>query len=248
MSAPSTRYADYLDFLHSLHSAGADFFVEGGQAVNFWAEYIESSGCVHALDPLRPFTSKDCDVWVSSNAWEKIKRKPGGMLRKSESPADGQLAILTLDQEPPLVVDLMTTVYGLRVKDLPRLLERALDDGGVKVLDPIYLFLSKCHCFLGLDQNGRQDERHVRILALVLPEYIALLMANAAAEGIPERAILREIKLLIKILSTSACRRTMARLKIGADSVVPWERMTTCGLPTVESFAQARPPQPPTQS
>lgn len=94
MSAPSTRYADYLDFLHSLHSAGADFFVEGGQAVNFWAEYIESSGCVHALDPLRPFTSKDCDVWVSSNAWEKIKRKPGGMLRKSESPADGSTRYL----------------------------------------------------------------------------------------------------------------------------------------------------------
>lgn len=170
MSARETCYGDYLDFLQSLHRAGANFFVEGGQAVNFWAEYIDSSGSMRALDPLRPFTSKDCDVWISSSAWENIKRNPGGVLRKIESPADGQLAILTLDQEPPLSVDLMTNVYGLRIGDLPRLLERALDDGGVKVLDPIYLFLSKCHCYLGLDQSGRQNERHVRILALVLPE------------------------------------------------------------------------------
>lgn len=188
---------------------------------------------------MRPFTSKDCDVWVSSNAWEKIKQKPGGILRKSTSPADGQLAILTLDQEPPLVVDLMTTVYGLRLQDLPRLLERALDDGGVKVLDPIYLFLSKCHCLLGLDQSGRQDERHVRMLALILPEYLALLMAKAGEEGITERAILREIKLLLKILGSRACRRAMGQLAIDPDSLIPWKRMETCGLSAVEVFARA---------
>jgi len=235
-----TRYSDYLGFLQSLHKAGAAFFVEGGQAVNFWAEYIDSGTRPHALDALRPFTSKDCDVWVSFNAWEKIKQNPGGILRKSTSPADGQLAILTLDQEPPLVVDLMTTVYGIRNQDLPRLLDRALDDGGVKVLDPIYLFLSKCHCLLGLDQSGRQDERHVRMLALILPEYLSLLMANAHQEGIPERSILREIKLLIKLLGSSACRKATELLGIPSDSLVPWERMETCGLKAVEDFARAK--------
>ncbi len=240
MNARETHYADYLGFLQSLHKAGADFFVEGGQAVNFWAEYIDSCDWTHALDPLRPFTSKDCDIWVSSNAWEKIKQKPGGILRKSTSPADGQLAILTLDQEPPLVVDLMTTVYGLRLQDLPRLLERALDDGGVKVLDPIYLFLSKCHCLLGLDQSGRQDERHVRMLALILPEYLALLMAKAGEEGITDRAILREIKLLLKILGSRACRRAMDQVEIDPDSLIPWKRMETCGLAALEVFVQAQ--------
>ena len=248
MNARETHYADYLGFLQSLHKAGADFFVEGGQAVNFWAEYIDSSGRMHALDPLRPFTSKDCDVWVSSHAWEKIKQNPGGILRKSTSPADGQLAILTLDQEPPLVVDLMTTVYGLRLQDLPRLLERALDDGGVKVLDPIYLFLSKCHCLLGLDQSGRQDERHVRMLALILPEYLSLLMVNAGEEDIPDRAILREIKLLLKILGSRACRRATDELEIKSDSIIPWERMETCDLKAIEDFARAEGRRRPSQA
>lgn len=247
MNARETRYPDYLVFLRSLHKAGADFFVEGGQAVNFWAEYIDSIERLQALDPLRPFTSKDCDVWVSYNAWEKIKENPCGTLRKSTSPADGQFAILTLDQEPPLVVDLMTTVYGLRLRDLPRLLERALDDGGVKVLDPIYLFLSKCHCLLGLDQSGRQDERHVRMLALILPEYLSLLMANAGVEGIPDRAILRETKLMLKIQGTRACRQAMDLLGIRPDSLIPWERMQTCGLKTLEDFARNKGGHQPTQ-
>lgn len=238
MNGRETRYSDYLGFLRSLHEAGADFFVEGGQEVNFWAEYIDSSERMQALDPLRPFTSKDCDVWVSANAWEKIKRNPGGILRKSTSPADGQLAILTLEQEPPLVVDLMTTVYGLRLRDLPRLHERALDDGGVKVLDPIYLFLSKCHCLRGLDQSGRQDGRHVRMLALILPEYLSLLMAKAGVEGIPDRAILREIKLMLKILGTRVCRQAMDQLDIRPDSLIPWQRMESCGLKALEHFAR----------
>lgn len=134
----------------------------------------------------------------------------------------------------------MTTVYGIHARDYPRLLERVLDDGTVKVLDPIYLFLSKCHCLLGLDQGGRQDERHVRMLALILPEYLSLLIASADAEKLSVRAILREIKLLLKILGTNACRRVMAQLEIDPDSLIPWKRMELCGLKSLEVFVQAQ--------
>jgi hypothetical protein len=40
VSDRGTGYEAYLDFLVSLHKSGAAFFVEGGQAVNFWAEYL----------------------------------------------------------------------------------------------------------------------------------------------------------------------------------------------------------------
>lgn len=36
--AMETRIADYLDFLGELGTANAPFFLEGGQALNFWAE------------------------------------------------------------------------------------------------------------------------------------------------------------------------------------------------------------------
>ena len=235
-----TGYEAYLGFLESLHRSGTVFFVEGGQAVNFWAEYVDSMDPARPLDALRPFTSKDCDVWVSHGAWEQLKRAPGGKLIKGTSPADGQLAVITLDQEPPLVVDLLTTVYGIPVGEHPRLLKRILDNGTIKVMDPVYLFLSKCHCLLGLDQRDRQDERHVRMLALILPEYLRHLIANADAENLTDRVILREIKFLVKILATSACRRALAQLEIEPSSLIPWNRMETCGLEAVAAFARAQ--------
>ena len=240
MSARGFGYEAYLDFLGTLHKSGAVFFVEGGQAVNFWAEYIDSRDLARPLGALRPFTSKDCDIWVSPTAWEQIKHQPGGKLRKGTSPADGQLGILTLSEQPPLVVDLMATVYGVPSRFYPRLLKRALDDGEIKVIDPIFLFLSKCHCLLDLDQSDRQDERHVRMLALILPEYIALLIAGVDTEPPGERAILKEIKLLRKILGTHACRRTLERLEIDPSSLIPWNRMETCGMKTLAAYAGAQ--------
>jgi len=231
-------YEAYLDFLLSLREAGNIYFVEGGQAVNFWAEYIQSRIPNQALGLLSPFTSKDCDIWINHTAWEHLKRSPRGELRKGDSPADGQLGILTLKTEPLRVVDLMSSVYGIPSRDHPRLLERVIDDGNIIVMDPIYLFLSKCHCLLGLDQSDRQDARHVRMMALILPEYLSLLINNMEAENLAERAILKEIKLLRKILGTSVCRRALGQLQLDPHTLIPWSVLATCGQETLATFAR----------
>ena len=231
---------DYLGFLRALWFRQPSQFLFGGQAVNFWAEYFDRQGHPEALRQFRPFTSKDCDVWVSAPAWRDIQTTESGRLIRGTSPADGQLGLLTLRQVPPRVVDLMSGVYGIRQGDLARLCERAPVFNGVKVIDPIFLFLSKCHCLLDLDQGDRQDERHVRMLALILPEYIALLIAGVDTEPPGERAILKEIKLLRKILGTHACRRTLERLEIDPSSLIPWNRMETCGMKTLAAYAGAQ--------
>ena len=189
---------------------------------------------------LRPFTSKDCDIWIDHTTWERLKKSPGGQLRKDTSPADGQLGILTLQEDPPRVVDLMSTVYGIPLRDHPRLLKRVIDNGNIIVMDPIYLFRSKCHCLLGLDQSDRQDERHVRMLAQILPEYLSLLIAGVDAEKIGDRAILKEIKLLEKILGTHACRRALGQLEIDPDTLIPWSTLSTCGLKILAAFARTQ--------
>jgi hypothetical protein len=55
----------YLEYLQSLRASKTEYFLEGGQAVNFWAEYIDAHIQSRPLSPMRPFTSKDCDIWVS---------------------------------------------------------------------------------------------------------------------------------------------------------------------------------------
>ena len=46
-----------------LESAGQRYFLEGGQSVNFRANYFQATGLVdQAFDEYRPFTSFDCDI------------------------------------------------------------------------------------------------------------------------------------------------------------------------------------------
>jgi hypothetical protein len=133
---------------------------------------------------------------------------------------------------------LMSTVYGIPLRDHARLLERVIDNGNIKVMDPIYLFRSKCHCLIGLDQSSRQDARHVHMLALILPEYLSILIDNIDSENLSDRAILKEIKLLRKILGTHACRRALAELEINPNTLIPWSKLETCGLETLAAFAR----------
>jgi hypothetical protein len=240
MNRREAGIAAYLDFLQSLRQSGDIYFVEGGQAVNYWAEYIDSENPARPLEMLRPFTSKDCDVWVNHTTWQRLKKSLGGKLRKGTSPSDGQLGILTLQEDPLRVVDLMSTVYGIPVQDHPRLLERVIDNGNIKVMDPIYLFRSKCHCLLGLDQSDRQDARHVRMLALILPEYLSLLTDLIDSGDLTDRALLKEIKLLRKIIGTNICRRALAELGIDPNSLIPWSKLETCGQETLIAYAIAR--------
>jgi hypothetical protein len=231
---------DYLVFLQSLLARSPAHFLFGGQAVNFWADYFDRKGDARELHALRPFTSKDCDIWVSHQAWTEILKTESSRLVKGLSPADGQLGILTLQQAPLRVVDLLSGVYGIRQEELARLCERAPVFHGIKVIDPIYLFRSKCHCLLGLDQRDRQDARHVRMLALILPEYLSLLIDQADAENLGERAILKEIKLLAKILGTNTCRRALGQLEIESDNLIPWSKLNSCGMETLAAFAHTQ--------
>jgi hypothetical protein len=213
----------YLEYLGSLRKSGAEYFLEGGQAVNFWAEYIDSRIQRKPLSPMRPFTSKDCDIWVSAGTWEILKRDPS--VQKGSSPADGQLGILMLSEKPPRVVDLLSSVYGIDVSEYPRLMQRALDDGTVRVIDPIHLFLSKCHCLLHLLQAVRQDERHVRMMTMILPEYVSLLIADIEEGAISDRDLLKEIKFLKKISTSGPCRRALRSLEIEPRALIPWDRL-----------------------
>jgi hypothetical protein len=187
---------------------------------------------------MRPFTSKDCDIWVSHKTWKVLKCN--STILKGTSPIDGQLGILPLSQEPPLFVDFLQSVYGIDASEYPRLCQRALDDGTVRVIDPVYLFLSKCHCFLHLPQADRQDERHIRIMAIILPEYFSMLIADSENAFIAERDLIKEIKLFKKILTSGPCRRTLQRLKIDPHTLIPWKRMEKSNSPHLRKYGNSQ--------
>jgi hypothetical protein len=233
-------FQDFIGFLRSLEERGISHFLEGGQAVNFWTEYMLSrSGNAQGLRDFLPFTSRDCDVWVDWEAMKSLKARDGDSIITSKSPADGQLGILVLEGEPQRLVDLMSGVFGIPPEDNRRLAERALKVNGIRVLDPLHLFLCKCHCLINLDQADRQDEKHLRMLARILPLYLGMLLDEAEAGSLEERSFLNEVKLLRKMTSRSVVRRALAKIGANAESLFPVARMKTSSLPKLSRFVSS---------
>lgn len=235
-----TRPEDYLRVLKSLTDDGCSYFLEGGQAVNFWAEYftLRDRGVIE-LEKYQPFTSKDCDLWVSMAALEYFETKIEGKLKKGKSPADGQLAVFTTNGEPPLKIDLMSGVFGIPPAEIGRLEKRALEVRGIRLIDPLFLFKGKCHNLVKLPQLGRQDLKHVMMLSLILPAYLEELLEAVKIGDLDERRFLKEIKLLLQIGRGTWVRQGLKKAGLTLAEVIPIKILSSCGLGKIEHFARS---------
>ena len=102
---------DYASALLTIDGSGLGYFVEGGQAVNIWAQaYSSEAPNVRAH---LPFTSNDCDLCVSKDLLNRFEQILDGELAKASDPSQGQLGIFKTHDDPPKIIDLFDTVYGL---------------------------------------------------------------------------------------------------------------------------------------
>jgi hypothetical protein len=65
-------------------------------------------------------------------------------------------------------------------------------------------------------------------------------MDRMESENLSDRAILKEIKLLRKILGTHVCRRALGHLESDSNSLIPWSKLETSGLETLASYARTQ--------
>ncbi|MDB4673409.1 hypothetical protein OAF27_01215 [Verrucomicrobiales bacterium] len=167
--------------------------------MNLWALHFDKKFAhTLGLEAYDPFLSKDCDIVVNYDTFKHFETMPGE-LNKSESPADGQLAIYTMPGEQELKIDLMTMHYGIPMYELPRAIKRARKIKNITVLDPIYLLKAKCHNLIGIPQGGRQDGKHVGMLTCILPAYFRDLITKAESGEITERQLIKEMKFLLDL-------------------------------------------------
>lgn len=229
---------DFASPLRKIESSQLDYFVEGGQAVNIWAEVY--SEAAPSVNDLAPFTSKDCDLWVGPELLRQFERiLPDGKLIKASDPSQGQLGIYTTNDHPPRIIDLFDRVYGLTQDEVNRVRKRSLVVDGIRLIDPVFLFKAKCHNLAKLpNQEERNDAKHLRILMKILPAHFEVLLEQALQHdpATSDRKLLNEIKLLLSFQRDKWVRRALEKKSMTIDAALPSDRLRNCGLPKTEAF------------
>lgn len=239
MMSRDTGPGDYIPFLQGLDAAGHEYFLEGGQSVNFWASYFLETGMVdRSLVGYQPFTSADCDLWVSRETLQYIAREHAARFVGGSSPLDVQLGILRLGGDPEKTIDLLGNVFGIPDRETKRACERALVFDGVRVLDPVFLFRSKCHCLLHLDQSVRQDRKHVEMLVLILPAYFGRLHEAAVDGETTERQLIKELKYFRNLGKDKWIRMALDRIGRDLSGLIPWASLAESPLEKVAAYAR----------
>ncbi len=229
---PSAYYA----WLNELKKHEIHYFLEGGQAVNLWA--FRFIGDNAQLEKYLPFTSKDCDIWIDSDAFKRIGGILNGSFKKSNSPLDGQLGIIT-SRDKELVLDLLKDVFGLNNNELKSAEDRSLDIEGIQVIDPIYLFKGKCRNLASLPQRDRNDTKHILMLSLIIPQYIrGFLKALNAGESNDPRDLKNEIKLLLSFEKDRFVKQAMDSLGLTFKELIPLEAIYSCSDEYIKKYAE----------
>lgn len=207
----------------------------GGHAVNVWAlSYRDRLGDV--LTPLLPFTSGDMDVYATRNALMGLHEALGGRLLLS-GPREITDGTLIVGVEPDTrELDVLRSVNGLPKLDAQDAIPLVVCGHAVPVLFPHLLLQAKLENALRLDQRERQDVKHVRIMALVLREFLREVVITASAEN--EKYALPLLRRALSVLMSENSREFTRRHGLSFDGVMPETELRASPLRKLSGFGQ----------
>ncbi len=207
------------DFVSVLATDGSLFLV-GGQAVNLWALYY-----IKRTADLSPFVSRDLDVLGDRETLRKIARiagvKPQFFPLRPPSNEVGVIIAKGIDGQP-LAVEVLSHLHGITNEKLCHpVYTIGIGEGKVfvRVPGPISLLQAKIANASDLVQTGRQDNRHVQILAKLMPAYLTDIHASVADGRINERDMLSLLDHLLSTVSSPKAHRVLNDLGICARTM-----------------------------
>lgn len=216
---PSSTASQPLDYA-SILASDEPLFLVGGQAVNLWALYYHERTAA-----LSPFVSHDLDVLGDRNTLRRIARtanvEPQFFPSRPPTNEIGSIIAQSIDGNP-LSVEVLDRVHGISTEELrnPEYTIGIGDSGViVRVPGPIALLKAKIANYADIPQAGRQDGRHIRILAILMPSYLTDLEASVSDRRIGEREMLTLLERLLAIVTSKKGRCVFKELVICGKSM-----------------------------
>jgi hypothetical protein len=117
----------------------------------------------------------------------------------------------------PLLIEVLRYVHGVSNAELREpVYTLALGETRVQVPSPIALLQAKIANVADIAQTGRQDTRHVVILAEVLPAYFEDLQKAVVEERMEERKLIDFLERLLAVVTSERAQKVLKGLKLDA--------------------------------
>ncbi len=230
---------DLIAVFSSLEAAGWDAVLIGGQAVNLWACHYEED--LPSWREHRPYTSRDLDYHgglADARLAMKVLRARGRLNTALDPSPNAGVLTVSLADGRELVVDILTGVFGVSATEVERTAVELAGTRGLsgltqRVIHPLLLLEAKAASLRGLNQDDRQDARHLKILILVLQRWFRERLDDP-------RATLRAVERLAGCAGSPDGLNAFAR---GIDLIqaIPWDDLRA--LDGYSTFFERREPQ-----
>ncbi len=190
----------------------------GGQAVNLWALYYETRTAA-----LAPFVSRDVDVLGDRETLEALGKLAGTKPQffPVKPPTNEIGVVIAKDHNGlPLLIEVLRYVHGVSNEELREpVYTLALGETHVQVPSPLALLQAKIANVADIAQTGRQDARHVAILAQVLPAYLEDLQTAAVEGRLEERKLIEFLERVLAVVTAKKARKVFKELQLDARSL-----------------------------
>ena len=211
----------------------------GGQAVNLWALYYGKRTA-----SLAPFVSRDVDVLGDRATLEALGKVAGTKPQffPVKPPTNEIGVVIAKDHNGlPLLIEVLRYVHGVTNEELrDPVYTVAMGDTHVLLPGPIALLQAKIANVADIAQTGRQDARHVVILAQVIPAYVEDLLQAVVDERMDERKLVEFLERLLAVAATSKARKVCKEL--GLDPRQFFAGLDQTKLPKLSAFVEKRLP------
>jgi hypothetical protein len=217
-------------------------FLVGGQAVNLWALYYRERTV-----ELAPFVSRDADVLGDRDTLSTLGKLTGTKPQffPLRPPSNEVGVVIAKDANGlPLLVEVLRYVHGVSDEELrDPVYTLAIGESQVRVQvpGPIALLQAKIANVAGLQQTGRQDARHVLILARLLPAYLEDLRRAAAEGRMEERKLIDLLERLLAVVRSDQGRKVLGQLQITPNAL--FAGLKAEKLPKLKTFLEKRLPR-----
>lgn len=190
----------------------------GGQAVNLWALYYETRTAA-----LAPFVSRDVDVLGDRATLEALGKLAGTKPQffPVKPPTNEVGVVIAKDHNGlPLLIEVLRYVHGVSNEELrDPVYTVAVGETHVQLPGPIALLQAKIANVADIAQSGRQDARHVVILAQVLPAYLEDLQKAVIEGRMEERKLIEFLERLLAVVTGAKAKTVLKQLQLDPRSL-----------------------------